>query len=66
MNLILNTPKNTRKTLARVMRNFNKGEVSKEKMQAIVYASSILLSYFKHESAESLEKRIQVLEERML
>ena len=63
--LRLNTPENTRKTLGRLTRLFDAGEIKETKYRALVYGLSKLLEYFRFEKDIEIEKRILVIEEKL-
>ena len=60
--LTLNTLTMTRKSFSRIVRAFNRGEISEEKARALGYLFSTLCSLFKAEQADRLEERITALE----
>lgn len=62
MNLRLNTLINSRKTLGRLLREFNAGKVQGEKFRTMVYGLSILLQYWKVEKEAELEERLEAIE----
>ncbi len=61
-NLSLGTIKAVRKTTARMMKQYNKGNLSGEKFQKLLYGITILLQGFKAEVSQDLEARIEALE----
>lgn len=63
MILRLNTPLNTRRTFTRVIRTFEKGEISEVKYKGIVYGISQLLALFWFESDIAIEERIEKIME---
>lgn len=64
-NIVLNTPENSRKTLARLIRKYNADQIDEQKFKALVYAINYLLSYWKLEKELDIERRIEALEEAM-
>ena len=63
MVLRLNTAPNARRTLARIVRLFDNGELAEQKYRALIYGLSHLLAYFKHEDDLRIEERISRSEE---
>ncbi len=61
-NLSLSSIRATRKTTARLMKQYLKGNLSGEQLQKILYGITILLQGFKAEINQDLEARIEALE----
>ena len=61
----LNTAENTRKTLAKLLREYGRDEIKSMKLRDLIYGISKLLEYFKFEKDAELEKRIEKLEEKI-
>ena len=61
-NLSLNSIKSTRKTTARLLKQYLKGNLSGEQLQKILYGITILLQGFKAEINQDLEAGIEALE----
>lgn len=57
--LSLNSIKNSRLSLSRVIRLFGKGQLSESKMRALVYGLSHLLKFFELEKGLEIEKQIE-------
>ena len=64
-NLSLGSIIAVRKTMARMMRKFNTGELSAEKMRILTYSVTVLLQAFKAEVTQDLEERLTALEEKL-
>ena len=64
-NLSLGSIIAVRKTMARMMKKFNKGELSAEKMRILTYSVTVLLQAFKAEVTQDLEERLTALEEKL-
>ena len=62
MNLRLNSLQNTRKTLARLLREFNAGKIDEGRYKGLIYGLSILLQFWKAEQAAELEARLEAIE----
>ena len=60
--LTLNNLKNTRQTLARIIRLYNAGDISQEKYKNLIYGISTLAHIFKAEFEISSEERIKAIE----
>jgi hypothetical protein len=65
MRLTLNTLENTRKTLSRIIRKYNAGEIEDVKFRNLVYAFSHLLGYWRTEKDLEIEERLTKLEEKL-
>jgi hypothetical protein len=63
MVLRLNTAPNARRTLARIIRLYDTGELAEQKYRALIYGLSHLLAFFKHEDDLRIEERISRIEE---
>ena len=61
--LHLNSLESGRKTVARFVRWYHKGEISENHFRTVIYGMSCLLSYFKAELALDIETRIEAIEE---
>jgi len=63
MRFSLNTAKNTRQTLGRVLRAYNRDEIEADKFRNLVYGFSKYLEYIKHEDDLRIEERLEAIEE---
>ena len=63
--LRLNTPQNARKTLARIVRLYNDGEIDEQRAKTTAYLLTQLLGFFKFEADMEIERRLEELEARL-
>lgn len=63
--LRLNTPVNARKTLARIIRLYNDGEIDEQRAKTSAYLLTQLLGFFKFEADMEIERRLEELEARL-
>lgn len=63
--LRLNTPKNARRTLARIIRIYNDGAIDEVRAKTSAYLLTQLLGFFKFEKGLEIEERLAALEERI-
>lgn len=63
--MVLNTPQNCRKTMARLVRYRSTGKIDDSTYRALVWGLSQLLGYWKHETDQELLQRIEAIEERI-
>lgn len=61
--LRLNTHQNARKSMARLIRLYDKDEISDTKFRNLCYALSRLLEYFRFEKDLEVEERLDKLEQ---
>ncbi len=61
--LRLNTLVNSRKSLTRIIRLFNAGNIAEAKFRALIYGFANLLQYWKVEKDLEIEKRIEAIED---
>ena len=60
--LLLNTPKAARLTLARLMRKYLSGDLTRDKFRDAVYGMHGILAFFKHEADMQIEDRLEEIE----
>ena len=65
MKLQLNTVKNTRNSMARVLREYTRGKIEHETLRNLTYLFSQLIAIHRLEKDIEIEKRIKELEERI-
>jgi hypothetical protein len=66
--LLLNTAKNTKKSLARLIREYYSADTSDAdvtKFRAVAYAVRLLLDFFAYEREGELQERLDRIEEAM-
>ena len=61
--LALNTVENSRKTLARLLREYNSDAIEHQKFRNLCFGFTTFLSFFKQEADLRIEKRINDLAE---
>ena len=59
----LKSQKSARNSLARITREFYRGEHDVDRFRALVYSMSILLNYFRFEAELDYEKRLTAIED---
>ena len=65
MKLRLNTVGNSRKSLARIIREYADGTMDSQKARDLAYLFSHYLGYFKLEKDCEIEKRLELIEEHL-
>ena len=63
--LRLNTPVNARKTLSRLIRLVDSGEIQDGRFRTLVYGMAKLLEYFRFEKDLEIEARLTEIERRL-
>lgn len=63
--LPMDTLKNARRSLARIIAAYYRGAIDERKFKMMVYGMNVLLGYLKEVETEELEQRIAELEKRM-
>jgi hypothetical protein len=63
--LRLNTHVGARRTLARLLREYDNGAMESEKFRDLVYGLSKLLDYFRLERELEIEHRLEAIERRL-
>ena len=61
--LPLKTQKSARNSLARITREFYRGEHDVDRFRAMVYAMSVILNYFKFEADVALIEKLDNIED---
>jgi hypothetical protein len=63
--LPMDSLKNARRSLARIIAAYYRGAIDERKFKMMVYGMNVLLGYLKEVETEELEQRIAELEKRM-